>query len=67
MKHYTANELQEMPTLAMGQTDSLKVNNGEQRVWLCRCGVEDGMPYDNQVTIETLRDGQWVETAKYAG
>ena len=51
---YTLAELEDLPTLAQGQADDLKVDTGTQRVWLNRCGVEDGEPYINKVTIEKL-------------
>jgi CDGSH-type Zn-finger protein len=65
---YSAEELEAMPTLAQGQADDLKVDTGTKRVWLCRCGRADGMPYDNQVTVEKLTDdGRWVSVYKYKG
>ena len=64
---YTAGELEDMPTLSSGQFDNLKVDTGELRVWLCRCGVADGLPYDNMVTVERLRDGRWVKVSEYEG
>ena len=62
---YLLSELEDLPTLSTGQADSLKIDTGEKRVWLCRCGVADGMPYENQVTIEHLEDGRWVTIAEY--
>ena len=56
---YSLAELESLPTLAVGQADNLKLDDGETRVWLCRCGVADGMPYDHQVTVERLIDGRW--------
>ena len=57
-------ELEDLPRLAQGQADDLKVDAGDGwRVWLCRCGVEDGMPFDNQVTVERCVDGRWLEVA----
>lgn len=67
MSRYTAEELRKLPTLCTGQADSLKIDNGKTRVWLCRCGVADGMPYDNAVTVETLQNGRWIETDMYEG
>ena len=57
--------LESLPTIHSGHFDNLKVDTGSLRVWLSRCGVADGMPYDNQVTIEHLKNGRWVETAIY--
>lgn len=62
--------LEDLSTLHVGHFDNLKIDTGLMRVWLCRCGVADGMAYDNQVTIERPRPdppvyGRWVETAIY--
>jgi len=71
IRRYTAEELEEMPTLAQGQADDLKVeetiHGTKYRVWLCRCGVEDGMPYDNAITIERYQYGRWIEVDMYPG
>ena len=67
MTHYTASYLADLPTLAVGQTCNLKIDTGDMRVWLCRCGVADGMPYDNQVTIERLVNGRWATLDTYEG
>jgi hypothetical protein len=60
---YTLASLQALPTLSVGQADNLKFDEGGYRVWLCRCGAADGMPYDNQVSIERydVASGRWVE------
>jgi len=65
MKKYTLRELKSLPTLCVGQIDDLKIETSTRRVWLCRCGVDDGMPYDNMVTVETFRDGRWIECDTY--
>jgi hypothetical protein len=57
---FSLDELEALPTIAQGQADNLKIDTGIERIWLCRCGVEDGMPYDNAVTLERLEDGAWV-------
>ena len=62
---YTLAELEALPTLSEGQADDLKVDSGTIRIWLSRCGVEDGEPCDNKVTIEEYRDGRWVEVGWY--
>lgn len=63
----TADDIRDLPTLSVGQADDLKVDDGTTRVWLSRCGVADGMPYDDAITIEKLIDGRWVQTDQYAG
>lgn len=64
-KRYALAELEDLPTLCVGQADDLKIDDGSTRVWLCRCGVEDGMPFDNLVTVEFLENGRWVESDRY--
>lgn len=62
---YSLAELANLSTLATGQADDLKVDDGTLRVWLCRCGIEDGMEFDNQVTVEEYVDGRWITTDTY--
>lgn len=62
---YTLAELEAMPTVCVGQADDLKVETEDTRVWLSCCGIEDGEPFDNKVTIEELVNGQWVEVEHY--
>ena len=70
-KIYQAKELASMPTLSQGHTDDLKdeyKHNGSQyRVWLSRMTVEDGMPYNNQITLEVLDTNGWTTVRKYQG
>lgn len=62
---YTLKELKALPTLSTGQADSLKIETANTRVWLSRCTVEDGEPYDNKVTVEKLRKGRWETAEEY--
>ena len=59
MKNYTLKELEELETISQGQADDLKIEDGNIRVWLSRMTIEDGMPYNNQVSIEKLQNGAW--------
>jgi hypothetical protein len=61
-KRYSLAELQALPTLSTGD---LKVDTGTTRIWLARVGVLDGMPYDNQVSVQKLQQGRWVVTDTY--
>lgn len=54
-------ELEALPTLCVGQADSLKIESDTERVWLSRCGIEDGEPWDHKVTVERLIAGSWIE------
>lgn len=66
-KRYTAAELDMMPTLCVGQTDNLKIEEPGYRVWLSRCTIADGEPCNNKVTTECLVEGHWTITDIYPG
>jgi hypothetical protein len=65
MRKYTLRELRAMETVSQGHTDDLKIKTEDTKVWLSRMTVEDGMPYNNMVTVEKLIDGRWVKTEEY--
>lgn len=62
---YTLDEIEDMPTIHQGQFDNLKYQDANTKIWLSRLTVEDGQPYNNQVTIERLQNGCWVEAESY--
>jgi len=64
-ERYTRAELESLPTLAVGQADNLKIDDGSTRVWLCRCGIADGMALDALVTVERLTESGWVTVDEY--
>lgn len=49
---YSLKELEAMDTIEQSQFDDLKHQGIFERVWLSRMSIEDGQPYNNQVTIE---------------
>lgn len=59
------SDLEGMETIIEGYADDLKIDDGRFKVWLARVGVDDGMPYDNAVTIETVIDGKCIEVLMY--
>jgi hypothetical protein len=70
MKRYTLAELQALPTLESGHFDNLKIDekvgSSHARVWLSRLTVADGMPYNNQVTVEErVGSGNWETVDTY--
>ena len=65
MKRYTLRELQAMKTILQGHTDNLKIETDNTKVWLSRMTVEDGMPYNNMVTVEKLINGKWETIEEY--
>ena len=64
-EQFTLEELESLPTLCVSQADDLKINDGLWRVWLSRCTVEDGEPYNNKVTVEYCYNGCWVTEQMY--
>lgn len=64
---YNARDLDELPTLTMGQADSLKINDDDIRVWLSRCGTESGEPYNDKISIEARINGIWHTVIEYCG
>lgn len=70
MPKYTADELRELPTLATGQSDDLKIEDLEVgvRIWLARTDVTDGEPYNDRIHVETRSaEGNWEITEEYPG
>ena len=67
MKQYTLKQLEALPTLSVGQADDLKIETEVTRIWLSRCGVEDGEPFPNKVTVEAwdFDNGFWAEERTY--
>jgi hypothetical protein len=65
MRRFSLTDLITMPTLEQGHFDNLKVQTETKKVWLSRMTVADGMPYDNQVTVEKLVDGNWIVKEQY--
>lgn len=57
--------LNSLPTISTGHFDNLKIDENGFRIWLSRMTIADGMPYDNQVTIEKLIKGEWITIETY--
>lgn len=70
---YTSAILAALPTLCEGQAEDLKVevelyDGSLGRVWLSRCGVEDGEPWENTVSLEVRgEDGMWRTALRWNG
>lgn len=63
-----ADQLAELPTLAVGQSDDLKLSLGRYRVWLARTTKADGEAFDRRVTIEhKAPDGRWADWESFDG
>ena len=52
VRKMTLRKIDSLPTLHSGHFDNLKIETEDTRVWLSRMTIEDGMPYNNQVTEE---------------
>lgn len=50
-----------------GHTDNLIYETGSCRVWLSRLTIEDGMPYNDQITVENreANSPKWETIKKY--
>lgn len=62
---FSLSYLESLPDLSTGQADSLKIERPSVRVWLSRCGTEDGMPFDHAVMVERIEDGRWRVSRTY--
>ena len=69
---HMTSDLEDLPTLCVGQAEDLKVettldDGTPARVWLSRCGVEDGEPWENTVSLETCQNGRWTTVLRWNG
>tara|TARA_R100001244_G_scaffold101207_1_gene75422 strand:- start:176 stop:487 length:312 start_codon:yes stop_codon:yes gene_type:complete len=66
-RKFTAKALDVLDTVIVGHECNCKVDTGSMRIWLSRLTTLDDAPYDNQITVEVLRDGTWLTVDTYAG
>lgn len=59
--------LDALPTIEIAQASDLKISHSNVRVWVSRCGLPDGEPYEHTVYIETIFLGRWVLRGHYDG
>ena len=64
-ERFSLEELESLKTISTGQADDLKINDGLWRVWLSRCTIDDGEPYNNKVTVEYCYNGCWLTEQEY--
>jgi hypothetical protein len=64
-KKFSLAELDEMPTLHEGHCENVKYVDNDIKITLSRMTKADGMPYDNQVTVEKKVNGEWVKETQY--
>lgn len=72
-KPLTLAQIEDLPTLAEGQADNLKLERvygdddiyPRERVWISRCTVEDGEPFNHKITHEVYDGDRWVTAAEY--
>lgn len=65
MSQHSLKYLEDKKTIYAGQFDDLKIETATKRVWLSRMTTDDGMEYNNQVTVEELKNGRWEIVDKY--
>ena len=58
----TPDELLALPALAIGQADTMVYDDGAFRLWVSRCGGNDGADEDGEVSLEMFHtnSGRWV-------
>ena len=61
--------LDALPTIEIAQASDLKISHSNVRVWVSRCGLPDGEPYERTVYIETIDFGTytWAVRGHYDG
>jgi len=69
---YDTKTLEALPRISEGHSEDLKVettldDGTPARVWLSRCGLDDGELWENTVTLETCPDGRWVTVQRWNG
>ena len=75
MKRFSLSKVKRLPVLHQGHFDNLIWVNfnthspfrnvGDTKVWVSRCTVADGMPYNNQVTVEMWDGNKWEIVDQY--
>lgn len=65
MRKYTLREIQAMPVVRQSQYDDVLFESERFRVWRSNMTIEDGAPYNNQITVEECMDGRWVIVMQY--
>ena len=59
------SDLEDMKTISSSHTDDLILESKDCRIWYSRMTTDDGMAYDNQITVELLINSTWVITRQY--
>ena len=59
--------LETLPTLGESQACNLKIDTGDFRVWISRCGLADGEPFENTVYVEFNDGDRWKDLGHYDG
>lgn len=65
MSKYSLYELERMDTIYSGKFADMKLDNGEERVWLSRMTKEEGAKCNNKVTVEVFKGGIWTCVDEY--
>lgn len=65
MERFTLKEIKALPTIRSSHFDNLKIDTGSDRIWISRMTIQDGMPYNNQITHEKLIRGNWKIVDQY--
>lgn len=61
--------LQDLPVLCVSQACDLHIDRSDFHVWLSRCGLADGEPFEETVYLEEYdeEEGRWKDLAYFDG
>lgn len=64
-----AEVLENLDTLGVGQVCDRKIDENGFRVFLSRCGLADGEPFENTVYLEEYdkEQGRWIDVGYFDG
>ena len=62
---HECDEYLELPSLSESHTSDLLYDEDGVRIHRERCGVSDGEPCDDKLTVELLIAGRWTITNEY--
>lgn len=66
MERLTLAEVEGMEVIEQWHTDNLIYRDETTRITVSRLDVSDGMPYNNQVTVEQLDENyNWITVDEY--
>lgn len=65
----SAEGIASIPVISTGPVANLHYDDGQHRIWLSRCGLADGEPFERTVYVEIYDEngGRWCDLGHYDG